>query len=199
MNKTTNTSYNLKMIKYLTIIIAYNIICCQGFNSTTIIRGVKSNNITYISSTIPINKECPICMTYNNDTQVCHIKKCYKWDGTTCEKSGKSLTTAIVLQAIPFTGAFGSGFGNIGRWDLFAIPMSVIFGGCCFGICSICLIGVCKKENDDPLDDKEAYMLCYSNCFGCLYGCTIFILWIWGIVIIATKSILDGNGCELVT
>ena len=106
---------------------------------------------------------------------------------------------AMVLQAIPFTGIFGSGFGNIGRWDLFAIPMSVIFGGCCLGIISTCCIGFCKQENEDVvLSDREALLKCYTSCFSCMYTIVIISLYIWGIVLIANKSILDGNGCQLV-
>lgn len=116
-----------------------------------------------------------------------------------CYHTGKSQTIALILQGIPFTGVFGSGLGNIGRWDLFAIPMSVLFGGCCLSITMSCCCTVCgNNEEDNTMSDKEAIFKCCSSSFGCVYAFTILALYVWGIVIIANKSILDGNGCELV-
>lgn len=145
---------------------------------------------------------CPgSCMLFDNETKNCNVKKCYGWDNNLgkCYHTGKSQTTALILQGIPFTGVFGSGFGNIGRWDLFAIPMSVLFGGCCLSITMCCCAG-CSNNNkeENAMDDKEAILKCYSSCFSCIYSITLLALYIWGIVIIANNSILDGNGCELV-
>jgi hypothetical protein len=144
---------------------------------------------------------CPgNCMTFNNDTQKCTVKKCYGWDNNLgkCYNTGKSQTTALILQGIPFTGVFGGGFGNIGRWDLFAIPISIIFGGCCLSITMCCCCAVCgNNKEENALDDKEAMLKCYSSCFSCIYAITLLSLYVWGIVVIANKSILDGNGCEL--
>tara|TARA_Y100000816_G_C26107240_1_gene588798 strand:+ start:2849 stop:3592 length:744 start_codon:yes stop_codon:yes gene_type:complete len=144
---------------------------------------------------------CPgSCMLFDNTTKKCNVKKCYGWDNNLgkCYHTGKSQTTALILQGIPFTGVFGSGFGNIGRWDLFAIPMSIIFGGCSLGIITMCCCLGCCNGDENGMNDKDAILNCYSSCFTCIYAITILALYIWGIVIIANKSILDGNGCELV-
>jgi hypothetical protein len=38
---------------------------------------------------------------------------------------------------------------------------------------------------------------CYTNCGGCIYSLIVTIWWIYGIVWIANRDILDGNGCPL--
>ena len=91
----------------------------------------KHNRLLLETNAIPCeydssssNCVCPgACMTPNNSTKKCQLKKCYGWDKNLgiCKETGPDFTSAIVLQAIPFTGFFGSGFGNMGRWDLFGI------------------------------------------------------------------------------
>ena len=117
-----------------------------------------------------------------------------------CENDGKDRIAALVLQSIPFTGVFGSGYGNIGRWDIFAIYMSVVFGGCLF----LCVIGccgmLCLNDSDSSNDESIKYDLpvkCCINCFAFIWSITILVLWIMGIVNIANKNVLDLNGCEL--
>jgi hypothetical protein len=133
----------------------------------------------------------------NNTDVYCELKKCFKWneDEGKCEGTGSKYISAIVLQSIPVTGIFGAGFGNIGRWDWFGIVFGGIWCGgfilicCCIGITSINL-----DAND--LVTGITTGICIS-LFGCLWSIAIIAMWIYGIVVIANKDILGGNGCIL--
>ena len=144
---------------------------------------------------------CPgKCLTYYNSTGGCHPNNCWKWDDVNdhCEVAGKDFVAPLVLQAIPFTGGFGSGWGNMGRWDIFNIYMVVVFGplaivilGCC------CAMGGFCAQNEDRLECWG----CLSYCFGCLWAVAVVALWIWGIVAIANKPLApwtdwEGNAIE---
>ena len=151
----------------------------------------------------PTKCECPgSCMKQKDNSSYCVVKKCYKWnsDLNKCENDGKDRISALVLQSIPFTGVFGSGYGNIGRWDIFAIYMSVVFGGCLF-VCVIgCCVILCLNDSDSSNDESIKYDLpvkCCINCFVFIWSITILVLWIMGIVNIANKNVLDLNGCQL--
>ena len=106
---------------------------------------------------------CPgKCLIYQNVTGGCHPNDCWKWDDVNdqCKIDGKSFVAPLVLQSIPFTGGFGSGWGNMGRWDIFSIYMVVVFGplaivllGCC------CAMGGFCNQNEDRL-----------ACWSCLGG-----------------------------
>ena len=65
------------------------------------------------------------CFTFDNSTKKCNAIDCWKWNSIEekCEKAGKEWLPAMILQGIPLTGVFGSGFGNIGRWDIFGMYM----------------------------------------------------------------------------
>lgn len=130
------------------------------------------------------------CMTKPvNNTTYCSLKVCWKWnsDTTKCEGTGPKFIPAIVLQAIPFTGFVGAGFGNMGRWDLFVIG-SAIWGG---GLFLICLLLCCITKFDESREVGKMF----PSCCGCLLSASIIAYWVWGIVIIANKSVLGVNGC----
>ena len=96
--------------------------------------------------TTGLNCICPgNCLTYYNSTGGCHPNDCWKWNTikNQCEEDGKPYIPALVLQGIPFTGMFGSGFGNMGRWDIFLNYMMYIFGGCI----AICCLNMCFHRN----------------------------------------------------
>lgn len=140
---------------------------------------------------------CPgACMTPNNRTKQCVLKKCYGWDINLgeCKETGPEFIPAIVLQAIPFTGFFGSGFGNMGRWDLFGIAMGIFFGGCIFIIMASCCV-VAFSSSDES---RHGFGKCISSCGACIWLVAVIAYWIWGIVVIANKEILGSNGCSLV-
>ena len=137
---------------------------------------------------------CPgNCLTYNNATGGCHPNDCWKWNNVNniCEHDGKKFIPAMVLQAIPLTGVFGSGFGNMGRWDIFSYYMFYLFGGClslcCMQIC--CALSDLKKENDNPENDKSLCAVLLGQCGICLWAIGILVMYIWGIVVIANKDI----------
>ena len=145
---------------------------------------------------------CPgKCLTYYNSTGGCHPNDCWKWDDVNdhCEVAGKDFVAPLVLQAIPFTGGFGSGWGNIGRWDIFGVYMTVVFGPLadCYALACCCVMGGFCAQNEDRL---ECYH-CLSSCFGCLWAVAIVALWIWGIIAIANKPLApwtdwEGNAIE---
>lgn len=153
---------------------------------------VTTNHYIPCIQTITSNLcECPgKCMELVNNNTECALKKCYGWNSNLnkCEQVGPKFIPAIVLQAIPFTGMFGSGFGNMNRWDLFGMYMGVIFGPFILLILGCCCWLVCTKESYGQ--DNTELTHCISKCFGCLWGTTICSLWIWGIVVIANKEVL---------
>lgn len=145
----------------------------------------KANAIKYISCEY---KNHANCLTYDNTTQKCYEKDC--WEYTTmdehCAPVGKPLLPAIILQSIPVTGVFGSGFGNIGRWDIFGIYMAVVFGPLlllCLGLC----VSLCRTSELE--EDGLTWSSLIVTGFSCLYSIAIVSLWIWGIVVIASKGV----------
>ena len=131
------------------------------------------------------------CMVpVGNHSDMCQIKKCWYWDidETKCKGAGPKWVPAIVLQAVPFTGVFGAGFGNMGRWDLFGIAIGIWGGVCLVG----CLLAILLGSSDDS--SSKSLMSCYN----CLVSIAIMAYWVWGIVVIADKYVLGGNGCPLV-
>ena len=75
----------------------------------------------------------------------------------------------------------------MGRWDIFGMYMAIVFGpltivilGCCLVMCGF------TAQNEDRLDCCK----CCCSCFGYLWAVAIIAAWIWGIVVIANKSVL---------
>ena len=94
-------------------------------------RVLERSPIKYNCTGFPKKCDCPYpCLEQFEKQDYCIAKKCYKVDENLgqCKKSGTDHVAPLVLQAIPFTGVFGSGFANMGRWDLFGIYMGVLFG-----------------------------------------------------------------------
>jgi len=156
---------------------------------------------------LPTKCECPYpCLEQVKNENYCIAKKCYTFDNNLgqCKKAGHDHVAPLVLQAIPFTAVFGSGFGNIGRWDLFGMYMGILFGGCCLILMgSACCLCCCKeKETDDEyslMNDKESFIKCFGNCGACIWAIAILVFYILGIVWTATEGrVLDANGCPLI-
>lgn len=189
----------------LLVILAISGATSQPTNKTNpVFRAVRSLSENVKTDTVPCKSgagsacECPgSCMApMNTNASVCKLNKCYGWDENLakCAETGPKFTPAIVLQAIPFTGVFGSGFGNMQRWDIFGIYMAVAFGpialliiACCFAMAGCC------NQNEDRADCCK----CIYSCIGCLWGIAILVMWVWGIVVIANKEIMGPNGCSL--
>jgi len=139
------------------------------------------------SGTMGSNCTCPAnCLMYVAETGGCHPIDCWSYSiiKDECNEAGKEWLPAMILQGIPVTGLFGSGFGNIGRWDIFGIYMAITFGGC-FGICCC---GVCCNCCSSEEDKEEMTKLGSKTC-SCLVSVTILVMYIWGIVVIANKEV----------
>jgi len=157
-----------------------------------------------------LNCICPgNCLTYYNYTGGCHPNDCWKWDAVKgqCEEAGKPFVPAIILQGIPVTGIFGSGFGNMGRWDIFLNYMLYIFGGCLVICClNMCCVVAHVTNEDEEEDDKPVCVKLLSQCGTCWWAIGILVMYIWGIVVIANKDVeapwIDWQGnpilCPLV-
>ena len=121
-----------------------------------------------------------------NSTKGCYPKDCWKYDNTNgCAKSGKKWLPAMILQAIPVTGVFGSGFGNLGKWDIFGVYMAVVFGPFCLFCCIICY--TLSKEVDED-DEKTDCTGCLVSILTCVWSTAMTVMWIWGIVVIANNE-----------
>lgn len=182
-----------RILSILYFFAAFNVVELEG-------KSVNSNQMVECTyPKYPTKCVCPgNCMTQYKNTSKCEVKNCYSWDENLgkCLDSGKDFTTAMILQGIPFTGAFGSGFGFIERWDIFDLYMIAVFGGIgfvCLFNCGYC----CKTIACTTNDEEQGCMYCANMMFSCVYSMGITGFWIWGIVAIANKEVLDGNGCKL--
>ena len=131
----------------------------------------------------------------------CVLKDCYKYDENLgeCAQAGYHYGGPLALQAIPMTGVFGAGYGNIGRWDVFGMYMGITIGGCLFILVTLCAcLFVCPEGKDDT-DSKETGLLMWSKCGYCLWGVAVLTFYVIGIVQMATPGlVIDGNGCPLI-
>ena len=179
-----------KIIFIVSIFYFYN---CFAFNYG--IKTLRLNNRLLKTNILELNCEknndgkcvCPgNCFTLDNSTKKCNAINCWKWNSIEekCERTGKEWLPAIILQGIPITGVFGSGFGNMGRWDIFGIYMGLVFGSCIF----VCLLGCCCLVFNNS-EDKEEKIKITISCCNCLWSCVLLGFWIWGVVVIANKKI----------
>ena len=96
-----------------------------------------------------------------------------------------------------------------GRWDFFGVAWACLLGPC---LCSCITLCFCHKKNgqengryyrpdDDEFVDKqtkdrtsrELMMMCVA----CMAPIATAVLWLWGVISIANKSLLCGDGCSL--
>jgi hypothetical protein len=179
-------------MKILLTILLLLIVQTKSENLKIKIRGLKTDsNIEPIPcnpGTSGLNCVCPNteCLKYINKTGGCHPINCWKWNKikTECEEDGKPFMSAIILQSIPFTGYFGSGFGNMGRWDIFGTYWLVIGCGC---LCSCCMSLGASCSADE--EEKSAASKLGGTCGSCLTSIALTTMWIWGIVVIANKEV----------
>ena len=151
------------------------------------------------------------CLIWNNTSLSCEVINCWKYDDIAgCERDGKPFLPAIILQCIPFTGFFGSGFGNIGRWDIFTTYMWGFFGPpvlyCFIASCMFCC---CCTSGDvgekQPLlggtDGNSVACTILTGACSCVWIIIVMILWIWGIITIAGKEVdapwLSADGVKI--
>ena len=157
------------------------IILLTSVSALNIRSGIKKEQ----KETICKELEHPRCVKWDNNTQTCYNMDCWKYDSIKeeCLQDGKSWLPAIILQSIPFTGVFGSGFGNIGRWDLFSMYIGIVFGP----LVLLCVV-LCIIFSQDNYDNNILVQCCY-HFISCLYALTLITFWIWGIVVIASKEV----------
>ncbi len=157
------------------------IILITSVSALNIRSGIKKEQ----KETICKELEHPRCVKWDNNTQTCYNMDCWKYDSIKeeCLQDGKPWLPAIILQSIPFTGVFGSGFGNIGRWDLFSMYIGIVFGP----VVIICIV-VYIIISQDNYDNNILVQCCY-NFISCLYALTLITFWIGGIVVIASKEV----------
>ena len=146
--------------------------------------------------------KCPeSCMIQKTGETYCVLKDCYKYDENLglCAQDGYHYGGPLALQAIPMTGVFGAGYGNIGRWDVFGMYMGITIGGCLFILVTLCAcLFVCPEGKDDT-DSKETGLLIWSKCGYCLWGVAVLVFYVIGIIQMATPGlVMDGNGCPLI-
>ncbi len=175
-----------------------------SFNSNINVMGnsfrkLSVDYLTNVKCDSLINNTCVCpgkCMQYSNSTGDCILNKCYGWDdmNNLCINTGKSYNTAIILTAIPVTGGIGIGQMVMGRWDMVSIIWGPILGAILIS-CFIPCVCKCLKASDDTIEECG---ICMSTIFTGLLGCNSLVVWIIFIVLVATKKMLDGNGCELV-
>ena len=138
-----------------------------------------------LNNTCNCPKDCNILRNYSN----CEINNCWDWDSKECIWTGPNYKSAIILQSIPFTGIFGAGFGNMGRWDLFSYG-SIIWGVGSLIPCILLVIYICSYIQVDPIKVFKLYFLFFIT--------TIIAYWVWGIYVISNKLIDGPKGCELI-
>ena len=143
MSSISNMKTTLSVVLFATFLTTAMSSSFRILNTKSILDDTKFN-----CTGLPTKCECPYpCLEQVKNENYCIAKKCYTFDTNLgqCKKSGTDHVAPLVLQAIPFTGVFGSGFGNMGRWDLFGMYMGVLFGGCCFLLMSVvCCLCCCN-------------------------------------------------------
>ena len=195
LNMENILQYTRYVMYGLTIRIMINLIFLAGWliiygNAEPNIRGMElvlPKPIPCNIGTIGSNCTCPAnCLMYSSETGGCHPIDCWSYSTikNECNEAGKEWLPAMILQGIPVTGVFGSGFGNIGRWDIFGTYMTIVFGGCLGICCCACFCSACNKE-----ENSEAMAKTGSNGCGCLLSIAILVMYVWGIVVIANKEI----------
>ena len=204
-NRTQTKPMNAFVSTILILTLMSNINMTNAYTNLTkksnvsVFRKLSEDPMTNVNCSSFTNHKCVCpgkCMEYSNKTKDCVVDKCYGWDdmNNLCVKTGKSFTTVIILTAIPVTGGAGIGQMIMGRWDM----VSIIWGpvvGAIFIICVLPCIGKCFGASSETTEECG---LCTSTILGGLVSCNTFIVWIVFIVLVATKKMLDGNGCELV-
>ena len=193
-------------MKQTLTIVLFSVLLSTAMSSSFRNQNTKSvDSIPKFNCTgLPDKCECPYpCLEQVKNENYCVAKKCYRFDENLgeCKKSGKDHLAPLILQAIPLTGVFGSGFGNIGRWDLFGMYMGIVFGGCCFIIMASMCCFCCSNESSEEvtIEDGKTCMKCASSFGTCIWAIVVIVFYILGIVWTATEGdVLDADGCPLI-
>jgi len=142
---------------------------------------------------IDVNNTCICpgnCMDLD-DTGFCNLKNCWEWTESVCHEVGPDYKSALIWQSVPFTGIFGAGFGNMGRWDIFGYG-SILWGvGSIMPCILLCIYMYTYVYRDiNPIKVLKIYFI--------IFCCIVLGYYGWGIYIIATKQITGPEGCQLI-
>lgn len=138
------------------------------------------------NSTEPID-----CFFYDSTNNFCQVRDCWSFSNSSgrCRETGKKRVTALLLSI--FLINFGAANFYIERYDL-AVPQIILGLLLCFFQFASC--AVTAKRDDDT--SKLCIFCCSVNSFFSLF---LFSWWIADLVIFATNSRDDGDGCPLIT
>lgn len=140
------------------------------------------------------------CDVYNNTERIdcfhdsnnfCQVRDCWNFINSSgrCVETGKERKTALLLSI--FLINFGAANFYIERYDL-AVPQIILGLLICFFQCGSCALNSKRDENTSKL----CIFCCSVNAFFSLF---LFTWWIADIIIFATNTRDDGNGCSLIT
>lgn len=107
-----------------------------------------------------------------------------------CCHKRKNQLTAFFLQF--FLGPFGAGFFYLGKTKLGLATIACLTGG--FGaVCVLACIFSCLSSTEERSFSGNIFI---TICITCLEIAAI-VLWIYGIVVMATGDIQDGDGISM--
>ena len=131
------------------------------------------------------------CFFHDTSTNFCLVRDCWRFSNTSgeCRDEARRRTVALLLSI--FLINFGAANFYIERFDL-AVPQIIIGLLLCFFQIGSCAMAA-KRDDDKTL-------LCVSCCsINSFLSLLIFSWWIADLVIFATNSRDDGDGCPLST
>lgn len=131
------------------------------------------------------------CFFYDDSNNFCRVRECWSFLNSSgrCRDERKKRVTALLLSI--FLINFGAANFYIERYDL-AVPQIILGLLLCFFQFGSCAVS--SKRDDDS--SKLCIFCCSVNAF---FSLLFFMWWIADLVIFATNSRNDGNGCSLST
>ena len=131
------------------------------------------------------------CFYYDRSDNFCQLRDCWTFTNSSgrCREESRRRTTALLLSI--FLINFGAANFYIERFDL-AVPQIILGLLLCFFQIGSC--AVAGRRDDDT--SKLCIFCCSVNSFLSLL---FFSWWIADLVIFATNSRDDGDGCPLAT
>ena len=131
------------------------------------------------------------CFYLNASENVCLLRDCWHFSNSSgeCREGSYERITALLLSI--FLINFGAANFYIERYDL-AVPQIILGLLLCFFQCGSC--AVASKRDDDT--SKLCVFCCSVNSFLSVF---FFVWWLADLIIFATNTREDGDGCPLRT
>lgn len=164
---------------------------CRDYGCSTFALVGECNQTSGICSCDTYNTTERIDCFYYDSNNFCQVRDCWNFINSSgrCVETGKERLTALLLSI--FLINFGAANFYIERYDL-AVPQIILGLLICFFQCGSCALN--SKRDDDT--SKLCIICCSVNAFFSLF---LFSWWIADIIIFATNSRDDGDGCSLLT